>query len=107
RLQLLAAAPLHVVDDASPVEAAMQADGDEPGLGRHETGTLGHQRQRLGLLVGLGFDDGDLGDGLVLGSDLGHARPPWLTWGWSSKSTRGVYLRLLGRRFEDDRSERL
>jgi hypothetical protein len=32
RLQEIATLPLDVVDDATPVEAAMQADGDEPGL---------------------------------------------------------------------------
>src|SRR5690348_8849017 len=36
RLQLLAAAPLDVVDDPPPIEAAMQADRHEARLGRHE-----------------------------------------------------------------------
>ena len=42
RLQEIAALPLDVVDDATAVEAAMEADGDEPGLARHETGPLSH-----------------------------------------------------------------
>lgn len=43
RLQEIATLALDVVDDATPVEAAMQADGDEPGLARHEAGPLSHQ----------------------------------------------------------------
>ena len=43
RVQEIATLPLDVVDDAAPVEAAMQADGDEPGLARHEMGPLSHQ----------------------------------------------------------------
>ena len=43
RLQEIATLPLDVVDDATPVEAAMQADGNEPGLARHEAGPLRHQ----------------------------------------------------------------
>jgi hypothetical protein len=54
RLQEIAALPLDVVDDATPIQATMQADGDEPGLARHESGSLSHQRLRLGLLPGSG-----------------------------------------------------
>lgn len=43
RLQEIATLPLDVVDDATPVEVAMQADGDEPGLVRHEAGPFIHQ----------------------------------------------------------------
>jgi hypothetical protein len=43
RLQEIATLPLDVIDDATPVEAAMQADGNEPGLARHEAGPLSHQ----------------------------------------------------------------
>jgi hypothetical protein len=43
RPQEIASLPLDVVDDAPPVEAAMQADGDKPGLARHEAGPLSHQ----------------------------------------------------------------
>src|ERR1700681_1075935 len=75
RLQKIAALPLDVVDGATPVEAAMQADGDEPGLARHEAGPLSHQRQRLRLLPRLGLDDRDLSYGLIVGSDVWHRRP--------------------------------
>jgi hypothetical protein len=43
RSQEIATLSLEVVDDAALVEAAMQADGDEPGLARHEAGPLSHQ----------------------------------------------------------------
>ena len=43
RLQEIATLPLDLVDDAAPVEAAMEADGDKPGLARHEAGSLSHQ----------------------------------------------------------------
>ena len=36
RSQQVAVLPLHVVDDAAPVQAAMQTDGDETRLARHE-----------------------------------------------------------------------
>src|SRR5438132_3985897 len=50
RPQLIATLPLDVVDDAASVEAAMQADGDEPGLFGHEASPLGYQGQCLRLL---------------------------------------------------------
>src|SRR6266567_1341396 len=66
RLQEIAALPLHVVDDASPIEAAMQTDGDEPRLARHEAGAFGHQGQGLVLR-----------DGLMIGSNLRHRLLPF------------------------------
>src|SRR4051794_8902876 len=72
RLELLAASPLDVVDDAAAVEAAMQADRDEAGLLRHEAGALAHERERLGLPARLGLDDGDLRHRLVAGLDVRH-----------------------------------
>src|SRR5690348_3429415 len=75
RLQLLAAAPLDVIDDAPPIQTAMEADGNKPRLALHEARALLHQGEGLRLLPGLGLDDGDLGDGLIVGSDLRHGRP--------------------------------
>ena len=43
RLQEIATLPLDLADDATPVEAAMWADGDKPGLARHEGGSFSHQ----------------------------------------------------------------
>src|SRR2546423_9762321 len=67
--------PLNVVDDAPPIQAAVQADGHESGLPRHETGTLDHQRQSLCLLLRLGLDNCDLCYGLFVGSNVRHGRP--------------------------------
>src|SRR5947207_6615435 len=78
RSQQIAVLPLYVVDDAAPVQAAMQTDGDEARLARHEAGSFGHHPQCLGLLVWLGLDDCDLCDGLVVGLDLRHARPHFI-----------------------------
>lgn len=72
RPQEIAALPLDVVDDATTVEAAMQADGDEPGLARHEAGSLSHQLQGLGLLPQLGLDECNLSYGLIVGLDVRH-----------------------------------
>jgi hypothetical protein len=44
--------PLNVIDDAPPIPAAVQADGHEPGLPRHESGALGHQRQTSACFSG-------------------------------------------------------
>src|SRR6266478_1529763 len=77
RVQEIAAFPLDVVDDASPIEAAMQTDGDESRLARHEAGPLDHQGQGFVLLAGLGLDDRDLRDGLMIGSNLRHRLVPF------------------------------
>ena len=53
----------------------MQADGNEPGLVRHEAGPLGHQGQRLRLPPRLGLDDRNLSCGLIGGSDVNHEGP--------------------------------
>src|SRR5216684_2052798 len=75
RLQQLAALPLDVVDDAFSIEAAMQHDGYEPRLARHEPGPVLHQRQGFVLLVRLGLDHRDLRDELIVGSNFWHAAP--------------------------------
>src|SRR5229473_4966518 len=75
RLQQLAVLPLDVVDDAFSIEAAMQHDGYEPRLARHEPGPVLHQREGLGLLVRLGLDDRDLRHQLIVGSNFWHAAP--------------------------------
>jgi hypothetical protein len=75
RSQQIPILPLNVVDDAPPIQAAVQADGHESGLPRHETGTLGHQRQSLCLLLRLGLDNCDLCYGLFVGSNVRHGRP--------------------------------
>jgi hypothetical protein len=58
-LQEFAALPSDVVDDTPAVEASMQADRDKARLARHESRSIGHQRERFMLLFRLGFDDGD------------------------------------------------
>src|SRR5216684_3301537 len=73
RLQQLAVLPLDVVDDAFSIEAAMQHDGYESRLTRHEPGPVLHQRQGFGLLVRLGLDHRDLRDELIVGSNFWHA----------------------------------
>src|SRR5215217_4536069 len=80
RSQEIETLPLDVVDNAAPIEAAMQANGDEPRLARHEPGPLGHQGQCFRLLVGFRFDDRDLGDGLLVGLDLWHEGPRLIGW---------------------------
>src|SRR5262245_37724393 len=74
--ELLAVSPLHVVHDVIAVLAAVQADRDEARLGRHEAGTLLHQLEHLGLVLGRNLDRGDLGDDVVAFADLGHGRSP-------------------------------
>ena len=54
----------------------MQADGNESWLARHEASSLGHDRQRVGLLFRFTFDDGDLGNGLFADLDLRHSGLP-------------------------------
>src|SRR5262249_39395688 len=75
RLQEIAILPLDVIDDAPPIEAAVQADGDKSRLGRHEAGPLMHHRQGLRLLARLGLNDRDLRDGLISGLNLRHGAP--------------------------------
>src|SRR3954470_9833972 len=70
--------PLDVIDNAAPIEATVQADGNASWLMRHEAGALGHDRQRLGLLARFSIYHGNLGDGLLVGLDLRHADLPWL-----------------------------
>jgi hypothetical protein len=36
--------PLNLIHDAAPIETAMQADGNESRLARHEASSLGHDR---------------------------------------------------------------
>src|SRR5882757_3167173 len=76
RLQQFTVLPLHVIYNASPVEASMQADGDKTRLARHETRALGHQGQRLILLFGLGFDNGDLRNLPIACLNVGHGSTP-------------------------------
>src|SRR6478672_2978460 len=76
RLELLAVLPLDVVHDVAAVFATMQADRDEAGLTRHEAGTLFHQLQHLGLVVGRNLHGGDLGHDAVVFADFGHVRSP-------------------------------
>jgi hypothetical protein len=89
RLQELTILPLDVVYDASSIEASMQADRDKARLPRHEARSFCHERQRLLLLLRLGFDNGDLGDDLVVCLNLGHARSPFF------ESGNAEYSRLL------------
>src|SRR4051794_21509196 len=78
RSQQIAVLPLYVVDNAAPVQAAMQTDGDEARLARHEAGSFGHHPQGLGLLVWLGLDDCDLCNGLFGDLDLRHGSPHFI-----------------------------
>src|SRR5262245_4478319 len=75
-LEFAAIRPLHVVHDVAAVLAAVQADGDEARLRRHEAGALGHDLQHLGLVIGRRSDGGDLGYDVVAIADFGHGRPP-------------------------------
>ena len=75
RPQQILVLPLDIIDDAPPIEAAMQANGNESGLARHEAGSLSHQCQCLGLLLWFGLDDRDLSYGLIVDLDMGHGRP--------------------------------
>src|SRR5215212_4340633 len=84
--------PLNVVDDSPPIQAAMQADGHEPGLPRHESGALGHQRQSLCLLLRLGLDNRDLCYGLFVSSNVRHGRPR-LNWKRSGRYHKGATSR--------------
>ena len=70
RLQVVTALPLNVVDDPPPIETAMHADGDKPGLARHEAGPLGHHRHRLGLFPRFRLDHRDLGYRLLPGLNV-------------------------------------
>src|SRR4051794_3452130 len=66
-LQEIAVLPLDVVHDTPAIEAAMQADGDESRLTRHEAGTLAHHGHGFGLLAHFRLDDRDLSDRLIIG----------------------------------------
>jgi hypothetical protein len=78
RLQQFAILPLDVVDDAPPIEAAVQADRDKTRLTRHEMRSLCHQRKRLLLLFRLDFNEGDLRDRLIVFLDAGHGALPFV-----------------------------
>jgi hypothetical protein len=74
--QQIAALPLDIVDDASSIETAMEADRDKTWLASHEVRTLRHDRERFGLLPRLRLDDRDLCDWLVVLLNMRHGLSP-------------------------------
>jgi hypothetical protein len=66
-------------DDSVVVETAIEMDGDEPGLRRHEIRPLARHGERVLLCSSRHFDHGDLCDvshPLLLPTDLGRFRMP-------------------------------
>src|SRR5260370_16611411 len=68
--------PLDIVDEVAAVLAAVQGDGYETGLGRHEAGALGHQLEHLGLVVWGHLDGRDLGHDVAVFAVFGLVRSP-------------------------------
>jgi hypothetical protein len=70
--ELVGGGPLHVVDDVTAVLAAMQIDGNEARLRRHETGTLLHQVENFALIAGGQLDRRYLRTNSIALGDFGH-----------------------------------